>query len=167
MNLRGIARRVGTLVGMHRAFQLFNVYPPFVGAGVRVMSVTPDLRTVEVEMPLTRFNRNYVGTQFGGSLYSMCDPFFMLILMENLGPDYIVWDKAATVHFLKPGRGRVRARFHIPPERIEEIRQQADTAHKVEPRFEVTVTDTEGNAVARVEKLLYVRRKQAPQQAAG
>jgi uncharacterized protein DUF4442 len=136
-----------------------NLYPPYLGAGIRIRHIADDLRTIEVEMPLHFWNKNYVGTHFGGSLYSMCDPFFMIMLINNLGPDYIVWDKAATIRFKKPGKGTMRAMFHLPEERIAEIRSQADANGKVEPTFTVQVTDGDGNVVAEVEKLLYVRRK--------
>lgn len=139
--------------------RLLNLYPPYIGAGVRV-KVSPDLRTFEVRMKLRFWNRNYVGTHFGGSLYTMCDPFFMLILMEALGRGYVVWDKAAAIRFLRPGRGTVKATFHIPQERIDEIRAAADAGGKVEPTFEVSVVDEQGQVVAEVEKLLYVRRKE-------
>jgi len=145
-----------------RLWRLLRFYPPFLGAGIRVKHVAEDLRTIEVEMPLHFWNQNYVGTHFGGSLYSMCDPFFMLILMHQLGPDYIVWDKAATIRFKKPGKGTVKAVFHTPEERVAEIRAQADANGKLEPTFTVQVTDTEGNVVAEVEKLLYVRKKETP-----
>lgn len=148
------------LIGPHRLFKFFGLYPPFLGAGIRVTHVSEDLRTIDVEMKLTPWNRNYVGTQFGGSLYTMCDPFFMLMLMENLGRDFVVWDKAATIRFLKPGRGRVRARFYLPAERLEEIRQQALHERKVEPTFTCEVLDDEGTLIAQVEKLLYVRRRE-------
>ena len=105
------------------------------------------------------FNRNYVGTHFGGSLYSMCDPWFMVMLIEHLGPDYIVWDKAATIRFKKPGRGTVKATFHLPKERIAEIRAQADALGKIEPEFQAVVTDAEGTVIAEVDKVLYVRKK--------
>ena len=117
-------------------------------------------------MPLRFWNKNYVGTHFGGSLYTMCDPFFMLILINNLGSGYIVWDKAATIRFKKPGTGLVRAVFHIPRERIEEIRFQAEALGKVEPQFQVQVTDSDGNVIAEVDKLLYVRKKKANSQLA-
>jgi hypothetical protein len=136
--------------------RLLSFYPPYLGAGIRVKA-SADLRTLEVRMKLHWWNRNYVGTQFGGSLYSMCDPFFMLILVEALGKGYIVWDKAATVRFRRPGRGTVRATFHIPVVRIEEIRAAADARGKVEPTFRVDVVDDAGEVVAEVEKLLYVR----------
>lgn len=134
-----------------------NYYPPMLGAGIHSRAV--DECTVNVEMKLTAFNRNLVGVHFGGSLYAMCDPWFMLILMRLLGRDYIVWDKAASIQFRKPGKGRVRAQFHIPPERVEKIRRDADSQEKIEPVFQVDVVDDEGQVIAHVEKLLYVRRK--------
>jgi len=147
--------------------RLLNLYPPYLGAGVRVRS-SADLRTFEVRMKIRFWNRNYVGTAFGGSLYAMCDPFFMLILTEALGRrDYVVWDKAATIRFRRPGRGTMKATFHIPQERIDEIRAAADTGGKVEPVFTVEVFDEKGELVADVEKLLYVRRKDATARSGG
>ncbi len=137
-----------------------NFYPPYLGAGVRTTHVSDDFRHVEVEMPLRFYNRNYVGTHFGGSLYSMCDPFYMLMLINILGPDYIVWDKAASIRFRKPGKGLMKASFHLSEEQIEEIRKAADTQPKVEPQFQVVVRDAEGNVVAEIDKLLYVRKKE-------
>ena len=138
--------------------RLINFYPPLLGAGIRARSI--DERTIHVEMKLTPLNRNIVGVHFGGSLYAMCDPWFMLILMRALGGDYIVWDKAASIRFLQPGRGAVTAVFHIPLERVAEIRQAVDAGKKTEPTFGVDVVDAQGGVVARVEKLLYVRKKQ-------
>jgi hypothetical protein len=140
--------------------RFINLYPPLLGAGIR--SRTVDELTIDVEMKLTALNRNIVGVHFGGSLYAMCDPWFMLILMRALGRDYIVWDKAAGIRFVSPGRGMVRARFHIPQARVDEIRAAADQNGKVEPTFTVDVLDAQGNVVAQVEKLLYVRRKNKP-----
>jgi acyl-coenzyme A thioesterase PaaI-like protein len=127
------------------------------GAGIRARNL--DERTIQVELKLTILNRNIVGVHFGGSLYAMCDPWFMLILMRALGSEYIVWDKAASIKFLRPGRGKVTATFHIPAQRVDEIRQAADDGDKVEPVFSVDVLDEQGQRVAQVEKLLYVRRK--------
>ncbi|AWV90637.1 DUF4442 domain-containing protein [Bradymonas sediminis] len=139
--------------------QLMNFYAPFVGAGIRIEEASPDYRRMVVAMDLTIYNQNFVGTHFGGSLYAMTDPFYMLMIMQNLGPDYIVWDKAATVHFRKPGRGKVRAVFTLTQERIDEIRAQAAEQYKVEPVFMVEVIDEAGDVVAEVEKVLYVRKK--------
>lgn len=139
--------------------KFINIYPPLLGAGIRSRSI--DEHTVDVEMNLTVFNRNVVGVHFGGSLYAMCDPWFMLILMRLLGSNYIVWDKAASIKFKKPGRGRVKARFHIPQEQVDQIRMDADREGKIEPTFSVNVLSEDGEIIAQVEKLLYVRRKPA------
>ncbi len=135
-----------------------NFYPPFLGAGIRVRA-SADRLTYDVRMKLRFYNRNYVGTHFGGSLYSMCDPFFLLILIPALGPGYVVWDKAATIRFKQPGMGTVRATFHVPEARIQEIRRAADGGEKVEPVFAAEVIGEDGKVVAEVEKVLHVRRR--------
>ncbi len=134
-----------------------NFWPPFLGAGIRVTYLTAT--ETDVEMNLRFWNRNYVGTHFGGSLYSMTDPFFMLMLIENLGPDYIVWDKSATIRFKKPGRGKVRAEFRLSSERLEQIRRAVSAQGKTESAFFVQVKDESGEVVAEVEKIVYVRKK--------
>ena len=137
--------------------RLINFYPPLLGAGIR--SRTIDELTIHVEMKLTALNRNIVGVHFGGSLYAMCDPWFMLIMMRALGPDYLVWDKAASIKFVSPGRGTVKAVFQITQERVNEIRAAADRGEKIEPTFSVDVLGEQGQVIAHVEKLLYVRKK--------
>lgn len=140
--------------------KIINFWPPYLGAGIRIKYISDDITTIDVEMKLRRWNRNYVKTHFGGSLYAMVDPFFMLILMENLGKDYVIWDKAATIRFKKPGLSTVSAHFEITPARIQEIRDAADQTYKIEPVFTVNIVDQDGTIIAEVEKLLYVRRKQ-------
>ena len=143
----------------HALRRWINLWPPFLGAGIRVKHIAPDMKAVEVEMKLRWWNANYVGTHFGGSLYSMTDPFFMLMLIDNLGPEYLVWDKAATIRFKKPGRGKVRAEFRLSDEQIDEIRRAAAANGKTEPTFVVQVKDETGEVVAEVEKVLWVKRK--------
>lgn len=138
---------------------MMNFWPPFIGAGVRVKKISADFREIDVEMKLRFWNQNYVGSHFGGSLFSMTDPFLMLMLIENLGHDYIVWDKAASIRFKKPGKGRVRARFRLNQDQIDSIRAEADRGQKIEPEFVITVIDESDAVVAEVTKLLYVRRK--------
>jgi Domain of unknown function (DUF4442) len=137
----------------------FNLYPPFLGAGIKITRLDRDWRAVDVEMKLRFWNRNYVRTHYGGSLYSMTDPFYMLMLIENLGPEYIVWDKAASIRFRRPGRGRVRAEFRITEQQLADIRQQLQTTEKMEPIFTVDVTDDAGEVIAQVEKVIQVKRK--------
>jgi len=142
--------------------RVLNIYPPYLGAGVRVRNLGTTPLSFDVEMKLRWWNRNYFGTHFGGSLYALCDPFYCLILIEALGPrQYVVWDKAAAIRFRRPGRGRVRAHFAIPPERIAAIRAEADRDGVAEPLFEVAVTDDAGEVIALVEKRLHVRRRDA------
>ena len=136
-----------------------NLWPPFLGAGIRIRRLAPDWKAIDVEMKLRRWNRNYVGTHYGGSLYSMADPFFMLMLIENLGKDYIVWDKSASIRFRKPGRGTVFAEFRVSDEQISEIKDALNSQEKIERVFRVEVKDKSGIVIAEVEKLLHVRRK--------
>ncbi|WP_178106696.1 DUF4442 domain-containing protein [Pseudomonas mangiferae] len=134
-------------------------YPPYLGAGIRVRQISADFRLVRVKMVLSWYNRNYVRTQFGGSLYSMTDPFFMLMLMENLGRDYIVWDKAARIDFVAPGKGTVYADFRIDEALLETIRARTAEGEKYLPELPVEVRDGDGGLVATVHKTLYVRLK--------
>jgi hypothetical protein len=140
----------------------FNAYPPFVGAGIRITHVGKDLRSFHIAMKLRPWNRNYVGTHFGGSLYAMCDPWYMILVMEALGPEFIVWDKAASIRFRKPGRGTVRAEFHLSEGQIAELKKIMGTKPKHELTFPVEVKSESGEVVAEVEKLIYVRKKDAP-----
>jgi acyl-coenzyme A thioesterase PaaI-like protein len=134
-------------------------WPPFLGAGISVKSFAEDYRDAVVALKLGRFNRNYVGTHFGGSLYAMTDPFFMIMLLHNLGGDYLVWDKSGSIEYVAPGRGTVTAHFRLTGERIAEIRAQAAGGEKIFPEFEVDVKDEAGEIIARVRKILYVRLK--------
>ena len=158
-NPRKLARRARMLRWM------LNLYPPYLGAGIRVQHISPDLRSVKVAMKLTRWNRNYVGTQFGGSLYAMVDPFYMLLLIEQLGRDYIVWDKAASIDFIAPGKGRVRAEFSLDEALLDEIRARTANGDKHLPQLQVDIQDAQGGLVARVHKTLYVRLKPRQRQA--
>lgn len=138
--------------GMEEAFRMFG---PYRGASVNPKLV--DKNTMEVSMPLVLSNTNYVGTHFGGSLYSMCDPFYMFILMGNLGDKYMVWDKSARIEFLKPGRGTVKVTFHIPDSELDEVRNILKTQKKVNRNYETEIIDDDGTIVAKVYKELYIR----------
>jgi acyl-coenzyme A thioesterase PaaI-like protein len=135
-------------------------YGPFLGAGVRPTEISEDFRFIRVEMPLTFYNKNYLGTQFGGSLYAMVDPWYMLMLIKNLGEDYIVWDKAATINFRKPGRDKVIAEFRLSQEDIDGVRAAVAEKTKVDWHFLVEIKDTSGKLIADVDKVVYVRKKE-------
>ena len=136
-----------------------NFWPPFRGAGIRVRHIAADWSEARVELRHGRFNRNFIGTHYGGSLFSMTDPFYALMLMHRLGDQYLVWDQAASIDFVAPGRGPVSAQFVLDESRLQEIRRQAAAGQKVLPQFDVEVKDESGALVARVRKILYVRLK--------
>ena len=140
--------------------RLLSLWPPFLGAGIRVKRIQADWKEIDVEMKLHRWNANYVGTHYGGSLYSMADPFFMLMLIENLGRDYIVWDKSASIRFRKPGRGVVSVSFRVTDDEIAAIREALKTEEKVEQNFRAEIKDESGTVIAEVQKLLHIRKKQ-------
>lgn len=136
-----------------------NLWPPFLGAGIRVRRIARDYREVVVEMPLRLRNRGYFGSHFGGSLYAMTDPFFALMVLHNLSDDYLVWDKAASIEFVAPGRSRVHARFTLTDDDLDRIVGMTAGGDKHLHLFNVDVVDDEGLVVARVEKIVYVRRR--------
>ena len=138
---------------------LLRVWPPFVFAGIRVTELADDWSRVRVELRERWFNRNYVGTHFGGSLFAMTDPFWMILLLRRLGPAYRVWDAAGTIEFVKPGRGTVAASFTLDEATVDAVRAATAGGEKHLRWFEVDVTDASGEVVARVRKQIYVRRK--------
>ena len=139
--------------------RLFSLYPPFLGAGIRVRRIAGDPPGYETRLRLRFWNQNYYGTHFGGAIYTMCDPFYVLILAAELGSGYAVWDKTATVRYRRPGRGTLHARFEIPRAKIELIRVAADAGERLEPTFVAEVRNEDDDLVAEVEKVLSVRRK--------
>jgi acyl-coenzyme A thioesterase PaaI-like protein len=142
-----------------------NLWPPLAGAGIRVRSIAPDFRQFVVEMPLRRYNRNAFGSHFGGSLFAMTDPFFVLMLSRNLGPDYVVWDRSACIDYIGATRSRVHAVLKLGDEDLRSIVNMTANGSKHLHLFHADVVDAEDLLVARVEKLVYVRRRRskAPQ----
>lgn len=142
------------------ATRLFiNIWPPFIGAGIHVEYLSTDFREARVRMHQRLINTNIFGTHFGGSLFAMTDPFFALLILRNIGKDYVVWDSASHIDFKLPARGTVRAQFRIDDAILADIRQQTASGEKYEPHYTVDIQDKQGNVVARVDKTLYIRRK--------
>jgi acyl-coenzyme A thioesterase PaaI-like protein len=138
---------------------LFNLWPPFRGMGVKVREIAPDFRRVRVELRMRLLNRNYVGTHFGGSMFAMADPFYMVMMMKVLGREYVVWDKSGAVRFHKPGRGTLVADFEVTQAMVDEVLGRTAGGEKFEPTYAVELKDGEGAVVATVEKTLYIRKK--------
>lgn len=139
--------------------RLMNLWPPFLFNSIRVQYVSEDWSELRVVLRLRPWNRNYVRTQFGGNLFAMTDPFWMLLAMHQLGNDYFVWDKAGAIDFVAPGREDVYAHFKLEPSVVDELRTAAAGGEKVLRWFDVDVVTQSGEVVARVRKQLYVRLK--------
>lgn len=138
-----------------------NVWPPFLGAGIAVEKLDRDFRYVRVALKPTLFNRNYVGTHFGGSLFAMTDPFFMLMLIRNMGERYYVWDRSARIEFIAPGKGKVVADMRITDDDLRMMREATAAGEKFERDFLADVIDENGVLVAKVTKRIYARLKPA------
>jgi acyl-coenzyme A thioesterase PaaI-like protein len=139
----------------------FNLFPAYFGSGGRVSYLSPDLREVRVELPLSWRTRNYVGTIFGGSMFAALDPIPSVMLIRNLGPGYIVWDKAASIRFKKAGRTTLYARFVLDDGELDAVRDALEAAPSVDREYRIDLTDESGVVHATVEKTVYVRRKDA------
>ena len=136
-----------------------SLWIPNLFSGIRVRSFSEDWTEAVVDLHVNVFTRNYVGTAFGGSLSAMTDPYFFMLVMHQLGRDYVVWDTRGEIEFLKPGRGVLTARFAVPREKAEELRERARGGAKVLEWFETVITDASGDVVARVRREVYVREK--------
>lgn len=139
---------------------LFNIWPPFRGAGIKVNHIAPDFCSFDVSMKLGMFNRNYAGVHFGGSLFAMKDPCYVIILTKNLGMDYIVWDKAAKIEFKKPGRGKVHANCSMTKEEINLVREETDRSGKYIFDRSIDLFNDSNEVIATITKTLYVRKLQ-------
>lgn len=141
---------------------VLNWWPPFLFSGIKVLELADDWSRVRVRLGLRWYNHNYVNTHYGGSLFSMTDPFYMLMLMHRLGRDYVVWDKKAEIKFIKAVRQDVYAAFEISNEQIADFKRQLESEEKIEPRFEVDIRDREDLLVAKVWKTVHIARKSRP-----
>jgi len=134
-------------------------WPPMLGAGIRIKEISDDYRHLVVSMKLRRYNRNYVGTHYGGSLFSMTDPFYMLMLLNILGPKYYVWDKTSKIDYVAPGKTEVFAKFQLSEDQIRDIVKRSSDGAPLYVDFKVDILDTNGDVVAKVDKTLYIRKK--------
>lgn len=134
-----------------------NTYAPYIGAGIKIDHISLDQGLCVVSMGLTTLNKNIVGTQFGGSLYSMVDPFYMLMLMHQLGSNYVVWDKSSHIDFIAPGNSRVTARMKIPSSEVITIQELAKDGEAVFREYKVDIVDDQQKLIATVTKTLYIR----------
>ena len=141
----------------------FRFFPAWWCTGAKLTYISGDFKEVRVELPLSLRTRNYVGTIFGGSIYGSVDPMYMIMLIKLLGRDYVVWDKAASIRFRKPGRSTLYATFKIDDAELDAIRDATKGGEPVNRVYTVDLTDGDGIVHATIEKTIYVRRKTEPQ----
>ncbi len=146
-------------VGPNAFRHFMNCWPPLVGMRVHIERISPDWRELDVRMKLSLRNKNYVGTHFGGGLFAMVDPFYMLLLTNIMGRGYVVWDKSAAIEFVAPGNSTVYAKFRYSEAQIEEVRKATENGEKFEPTYEILIQTASGETIARVTKTLYIRKK--------
>ena len=138
---------------------LINLWPPFLFAGIKILKRTKDYRHLVVKLKLRFWNANYVGTQYGGSIFSMTDPFYMLMLIKNLGHHYVVWDKRATIHYVKPGKTDLTAEFILTEEDLENIRKTVKEQGYMDWTRTIEIRDKNKEIVAHVQKVISIKPK--------
>ena len=137
----------------------WNLWPPFLFSGIKVIKRSKDMRHIAVKLKLRFWNANFVGTQYGGLIFSMADPFYMVMLIQNLGPSYSIWDKTSTIRFLKPGKTDLFASFDLQESDLALIRKEVDEQSKIEWIRKIEIRDTQGEIVAEVEKTISIKKK--------
>ena len=138
---------------------IMNFWPPLLLTGIKVTSISKDFSKISVKMSLRFYNKNYVGVHFGGSLYAMTDPFYMIMVMKALGPNYYVWDYAAEIDFIKPGKGAVYCDFSLSEGDVHDIEINTADGEKYIKDFLVSIIDDENKIIAKVKKKIYIKLK--------
>ncbi|MBM9545400.1 DUF4442 domain-containing protein [Leptospira sp. 201903074] len=135
-----------------------NLYSPFFGSGIKVIKYEKDKHLIVVQLKMNFFNKGYMGTHFGGSLYSMCDPFYVFLLMKRLGSQYMVWDKRAEIDYIKQNSQSVIAKFEVTESDIDKIKVLLSVQKKIDYTFLINVTDSQGITIATIKKIIYIRK---------
>ncbi len=141
------------------AMKYFGYWPPYLASGIKVIDFDLDEGYVVSQLKQAPWNSNAYGTLYGGSLFSMCDPFYVFILAHKLGKAYYVWDIESNIRFKKATKSKVQARFQVTDQEIQEIIEKAESGEKVLPEFTADIVDLDGNTIAEVYKKLYVKKK--------
>lgn len=140
---------------------ILNIYPPYLGAGIHISHISRDWSEIDVAMQVRWYNKNAVGTHFGGSIYSMTDPHLMLLLMQRLGKGYWIWDKAAEINFIKATDKRITAKITLDKAQVKEVIDKTASGKKYLPTFVIPVYDDQKNLIATVKKTLYIKKNEA------
>lgn len=151
---------IGRKIGMGKAFKFFfNISPMYRRTGGRIVSASENLDDIKIKLKLNYKTRNYVGTMYGGHMYSCVDGIYMVQLINLLGKDYVVWDKAATIKFKRPGTSTLFAHFKISEELLEQIKNDVADQDEIDLKLDVDLVTSDGKTCAEVEKIIYISTK--------
>lgn len=142
-----------------KLLKFWNLWPPFLFTGIKVLTIAPDFKHVKAKLKLRAWNANFIGTQYGGSIYSLADPFYMIMLIKILGPQYKVMDKSAMIYYFKPGKTDLTAEFNLNDDDINVIKKTLETSPKMEWTREVEIKDTSNVIVAKVIKVIHIQKR--------
>lgn len=138
----------------------FNFSPMYRRSTGRIFKVSDDLLSIKVRIKLSYKNSNYVGSIFGGSLFSATDPIFMIQLMNILDKNYVVWDKAASIKFKKPAKETCYIDFVFTNDEIVQIKNDVATKKEIDLIKNIQITNKDKSIVfAEVSKTIYVADK--------
>ncbi|OSY87013.1 hypothetical protein WH52_13180 [Tenacibaculum holothuriorum] len=137
----------------------FNISPMYRRSTGKVISITDDLKEVKIKIPLSYKNKNYVGSIFGGSLFSATDPIYMIQLLNILGDNYVVWDKSSEIKFKRPAKTNAYASFVFSDEEIEVIKQKVADKKEIDIVKTLHIVGENDTVFCEVSKVIYVADK--------
>ncbi len=139
---------------------IFNFFPAFRATGARVIFISEDMRKLRVKLPLNFRTRNIHGTLFGGAMYAATDPLYAILVKVALGPGHIIWDKAGTIRYRKPGRSTLYAECILSDAQVVSIKKRLASEASVDLSFDIELVDSGGVVHAVVQKTIYAARKE-------
>ena len=137
----------------------FNLSPMYRRSTGRLTYVSEDLLKIKIKIPLSYKNSNYVGTIFGGSLYSATDPIYMVQLINILGNDYVVWDKSSEIKYKRPAKKIAFATFEFTKQEIENIKERVRTENEFDLVKDLVITGPNNEVYCELQKVLYIADK--------
>ena len=148
-------------IGKDKLFKYgFNLSPMYRRSTARIIRVSNDLLYVQIKLPISYKNKNYVNSIFGGSLFSSVDPIPMIQLINLIGNDYVVWDKSSEIYFRKPAKENLFAEFIFTNVEIDEIKKKIRTENEIDIVKNTSLTNKEKTIVyCEVKKTIYIAKK--------
>jgi acyl-CoA hydrolase len=162
MSIYRIIAEVGTkYMGKAKLFKHgFNLSPMYRRSTARITKVSDDLLNVDIKLPISSKNKNYVNSIFGGSMFAAVDPIPMVQLMNILGDDFVVWDKSAEIYFKRPAKEDLYAKFTYSVDELESIKAKVSASNEMEIIKNTALTNKNGEVIyCEVKKTIYVADK--------